>query len=142
MLLLYSCQQEQDIYKRPEWLAGKVYTQVKAQPELSTFATCIEKTGYDEILDVSGSYTIFSPSNEAFNLYFQQNPKYNSVEDIPIPELTEIVKYHIVQNPWSKVQLRTLDVYGWIDTLSTDNNKPKGFKRQTLLLEPDRKYRI
>ena len=142
LLLLYSCKQEQDIYKRPDWLAGKVYTQIKAQPELSTFAKCIELIGYDEILDVSGSYTVFSPSNEAFNLYFQQNPNYNSVEDIPIARLTEIVKYHIVQNPWSKVQLRTLDVYGWIDTLSTDNNKPKGFKRETLLLEPNRKYGI
>ena len=50
LLFLYSCKQEQDIYKRPEWLAGKVYTQVKAVPELSTFAKCIELTGYDEIL--------------------------------------------------------------------------------------------
>ena len=142
LLFIYSCKQEQDIYKRPDWLAGKVYTQVKAQPELSTFATCIELTGYDKILDVSGSYTVFAPSDEAFNLFFQQNPKYNSVADIPIAELTKIVKYHIVQNPWSKLQLRTLDVYGWIDTLSTDNNKPKGFKRETLLLDANRKYGI
>ena len=142
LLYLHSCKQEQDIYKRPDWLAGKVYTQVKAQPELSTFANCIELTGYDKILDVSGSYTVFAPSDEAFNLFFQQNPKYNSVADIPVAELTKIVKYHIVQNPWSKVQLRTLDIYGWIDTLDINNNKPKGFKRETLLLEPNRKYGI
>lgn len=142
LLFLYSCRQEPDIYKRPDWLAGKVYTQILAQPELSTFVKCIELTGYDEILNVSGSYTVFSPSNEAFTKYFSQNTKYKAVEDIPIDELTEIVKYHIVQNPWSKIQLRTLDVYGWIDTLSTDNNKPKGFKRETLLLNPDRKYGI
>ncbi len=142
LLFLFSCRQEPDIYKRPDWLAGKVYTQILAQPELSTFAKCIELTGYDQILDVSGSYTVFSPSNEAFTKFFAENPKYSSVESIPIPELTEIVKYHIVQNPWSKIQLRTLDVYGWIDTLSTDNNKPKGFKRQTLLLNSNRKYGI
>ena len=142
LMLLYSCTQEQDIYKRPDWLAGKVYTQVLAQPELSSFAKCIELTGYDKILNVSGNYTVFAPSNEAFTKYFAQNTKYNSIEGIPIPELTEIVKYHIVQNPWSKIQLRTLDVYGWIDTLSTDNNKPKGFKRETLLLNPNRKYGI
>jgi uncharacterized surface protein with fasciclin (FAS1) repeats len=139
---VFSCKQEPDIYKRPDWLAGKVYTQILAQPELSTFAKCIELTGYDEVLNVSGSYTVFSPSNDAFNQYFAQNTKYNSVEEIPISELTEIVKYHIVQNPWSKIQLRTLDVYGWIDTLSTDNNKPKGFKRETLLMNPNRKYGI
>ncbi len=142
LLYVYSCKQDPDIYKRPDWLAGKVYTQILAQPELSTFAKCIELTGYDQILDVSGSYTVFAPSNEAFTAYFAQNTKYNSVESIPIPELTEIVKYHIVQNPWSKIQLRTLDVRGWIDTLSTDNNKPRGFKRETLLLNPNRKYGI
>jgi len=142
LLLLYSCKQEPDIYKRPDWLAGKVYTQIKAQPELSTFATCIELTGYDKILDVSGSYTAFAPSDDAFKLYFANNPKYKSVQEIPIPELTEIVKFHIVQNPWSKVQLRTLDIYGWIDTLDVNNDKPKGFKRETLLLDPNRKYGI
>jgi uncharacterized surface protein with fasciclin (FAS1) repeats len=142
LILLYGCTQEPDIYKRPDWLAGKVYTQILAQPELSTFASAIELTGYDEILDVSGSYTVFSPSNEAFQLYFANNSKYKSIQDIPIPELTEIVKYHIVQNPWSKDQLRTLDIYGWIDTLDLNNNKPKGFKRETLLLDPNRKYGI
>jgi len=142
LMLINSCKQELDIYKRPDWLAGKVYTQILAQPELSTFATCIELTGYDKILDVSGSYTVFSPSNDAFDAYFAQSSEYNSVDDIPIDKLTEIVKYHIVQNPWSKLQLRTLDVYGWIDTLSNDNNKPKGFKRETLLLDSNRKYGI
>ena len=142
LLLLYSCKQEQDIYKRPDWLAGKVYTQVKSTPELSTFAQCIELTGYDQILDVSGSYTVFAPTDNAFKLYFETNPNYNSVEDIPEQVLEELVKYHIVQNPWSKDQLRTLDVYGWIDTLSVDNNKPRGFKRETLLLNDDRKYGI
>jgi len=142
VLFLYSCKQEPDIYKRPDWLAGKVYTQIKEQPELTTFAKCIELTGYDEILDVSGSYTVFSPSDNAFKLYFEKNTQYKSVEEIPIPELTKLVKFHIVQNPWSKDQLRTLDVYGWIDTLSTDNNKAKGFKRETLLLDPNRKYGI
>lgn len=130
------------IYDRPEWLAGKVYTQVVAQPELSTFATCIERIGYDKILDVSGSYTIFAPSNEAFNLYFASNSKYKSIDDIPVPELERMVKYHIVQNPWSKIQLRTLDIYGWIDTLDINNNEPKGFKRETLLLEKNTKYGV
>lgn len=149
MAVLFSCNRDEfDIYKRPDWLAGKVYTQIldqdgtEGKANLSTFAKCIELTGYDEILDVSGSYTVFSPSNEAFAAYFQSNPKYNSVEDIPIPELERLVKYHIVQNPWSKIQLRTLDIYGWIDTLDLNNNVPKGFKRETLLLEKDTKYGI
>lgn len=130
--------EEDEKYKRPDWLAGKLYTQIKEQPELSTFTKCLELTGYDTIINKSGSYTVFAPTNEAFALYFQNNPVYNSVEDIPLDVLTKIVKYHIVQNPWSKIQLRTLDVYGWIDTLDEENDEPKGFKRETVLLEKDR----
>ncbi len=129
-------------YQRPDWLAGKVYTQLKADPELSTFAKCIELTGYDTIIDVSGSYTVFAPDNEAFTVYLQDHPGYNTVEDIPADELLKLVKYHIVQNPWSKNQLTSLDIWGWIDSTDITNNKPRGYKRQTLLLEKDRNYGI
>ncbi|HDR52115.1 MAG TPA: hypothetical protein ENN90_10945 [Mariniphaga anaerophila] len=142
LLFLNSCQEDLGKYERPEWLAGKLYTQILDRPELSTFARCVELTGYDEIINVSGSYTVFAPSNEAFNAWFADNPSYNSVDDVPLPELERLVRYHIVQNPWSKLQLRSLDVYGWIDTLDINNNQPKGFKRETLLFERDRKYGI
>ena len=142
LILLYSCREDLGKYERPEWLAGKLYTQILEQPELSTFARCIELRGYDKLINVSGSYTVFAPSNEAFNLWFASHPSYNSVDDIPLPELERLVRYHIVQNPWSKLQLRTLDVYGWIDTLDINNNEPKGFKRETLLFERDRKYGV
>jgi uncharacterized surface protein with fasciclin (FAS1) repeats len=143
ILLFWGCQDDSiDKYSRPKWLAGKVYTQVKAQPELSTFAKCIELTGYDTILDISGSYTVFAPTDEAFSLYFQQNSKYKKIEDIPLNLLNNMVKYLIVQNPWSKNQLRSLDVFGWIDAKDLTNNEPRGYKRVTLLLDKDPKYGI
>lgn len=141
-MLLVGCVDEPDKYDRPEWLKGKLYTQMLEIPELSTFSRCIERTGYDEIIDVSGSYTVFAPSNEAFDTYFSENPLYNSVEDIPLPELNRIVKYHIVQDPWTKSQLRKLDIYGWIDTLDLANNIPRGFKRETLLKDDDKKFGV
>ena len=143
-LIIMGCDPEfkEDKYARPDWLAGKVYTQLKDQPNLSTFAECLELTGYDTIIDRSGSYTVFAPDNDAFSAWFQSHPTYNSLGDIPMGKLAEIVKYHIVQNPWTKNQLRTLDVYGWIDTLDLTNNKPRGFKRQTLLLDKNRKLGI
>ncbi|PIF05197.1 MAG: hypothetical protein CSA36_07925, partial [Draconibacterium sp.] len=140
LIFFFSCKEEMNKYDRPDWLAGKVYTQILDQPELSTFASCIEKTGYDKVLDISGSYTVFAPSNDAFNKYFTENTAYSSVDDIPLAVLEELIKYHVVQNPWSKIQLRSLDVFGWIDTLDLNNNEPKGFKRETLFREPNRKY--
>lgn len=142
LLIVYSCNKEFDKFERPEWLQGKLYTQIKSLPELSTFAECLELTGYDDIIDVSGSYTVFSPTNDAFDAFFANSPDYNSVNDIPLNELERIVEYHIIQNSWSKRQLSSFDVYGWIDTLDVNNDKPRGFKRSTILLEDNRKYGI
>ncbi len=144
LLVFYGCSKDdlkQSKYDRPDWLAGKLYTQIKTIPELSTFADLLHVSGYDTIIDMSGSYTIFAPSNEAFKLYFQSS-KYKSVADMPKLEALKLVKYHLVQNPWSKKQLQALDIWGWIDTLDLRNNLPRGYKRETLLLEKDKKYGV
>lgn len=130
------------IYDRPDWLAGKLYTQISTEEDLSVFATCIELTGMDTIIDQSGSYTVFAPTNQAFEEWFRNHPGYNSVEDIPLPELDELVKFHVVQNPWSRLQLTSLDVHGWIDSTDLANNKPRGFKRETLLRKKDKVYGV
>ncbi len=144
LFLLQGCSYDDkyEKYERPEWLAGKVYTQILQMPELSVFAKCIKRIGYDTILDVSGSYTVFAPSDDAWKEYLAEKTPYDSIEQIPLEELRRIVKYHIIQNAWSKIQLRTLDVFGWIDTLDPNNDKPRGFKRETLLKEENRKYGV
>jgi uncharacterized surface protein with fasciclin (FAS1) repeats len=142
LLVFFGCQKEIDKYDPPTWLAGKLYTQIKTKPELSTFAELLHVSGYDTIIDVSGSYTVFAPSNDAFKKFFQESSKYKSVADIPKAEVTRLVKYHLVQNAWSKKQLRSLDYDGWIDTLSLTRNLPKGYKRETLLLGKNQKYGV
>ncbi|MEX0987940.1 MAG: fasciclin domain-containing protein [Bacteroidales bacterium] len=129
-----------DKYERPDWLAGKLFTQLSDSAIFDTFAECLRLTGYDTIINTSGSYTVFAPNNEAFDLFFQEHPTYNSVSEIPESELAQIVKYHIVQNPWTKEQLRSLDVWGWIDPKDETNDEPKGYKRETLLLDKNFKY--
>ena len=113
-------------------LPGNCLPRYRQYPELSTFAKCLQLAGYDSIINTSGSYTVFAPDNEAFDLYFQNHPSYHSVEDIPVQELVRIVKYHIVQNPWSTDQLKSLDVYGWIDSTDINNDEPRGFKRDNI----------
>jgi uncharacterized surface protein with fasciclin (FAS1) repeats len=143
IFVLFSCKQDEfDKYERPAWLAGKVYSQIKVNEELKTFTKCLELTGYDSVIDVSGSYTVFAPTDEAFASYFGSHPRYKKVEDIPLAELKDMVKYHIVQNPWSRDQLRSLDIYGWIDPDDDYNNKPRGYKRETLLLQKNSKFGV
>jgi uncharacterized surface protein with fasciclin (FAS1) repeats len=144
LVFAFSCKDpfKDSKYERPSWLAGKLFTQIQSYPELSTFAKCLQLTGYDSIINTSGSYTVFAPDNAAFDLYFQNHPSYQTVEDIPLQELMRLVKYHVVQNPWSTDQLKSLDVYGWIDSTDINNDEPRGFKRETLLREKDRNYGV
>lgn len=141
-VIMTSCIEEESIYDRPDWLTGKIYTQIEEYDDLSTFAECLELTGYDTILDVSGSYTVFAPTNSAFDAYFAENTKYNSINDIPVGTLTEMVKFLTIQNSWTRDQLQSLDIYGWIDEDDESNDKARGFKRQTLLKRADSFYGI
>jgi len=142
-IALSGCQDDKyiDKYERPAWLAGKVYSQVKEQPELTIFAKGLELTGFDTIIDISGSYTVFGPTDEAFVKWLAEN-QFSSVESVPKEQLEKLISYHIVQNPWSKIQLKTVDVYGWIDTLDESNNKPRGFKRETIFINEERFYPV
>lgn len=144
VLLFFGCKDDKltGIYAPPSWLPGKLYSQIQSKPELTTFAELVKISGYDTIINVSGSFTVFAPSNDAFTQYFQSNPKYKKVADIPKAEAVKLVKYHIVQDGWTKKQLMSLDVNGWIDSLDLKNNLPKGYKRQTLFMEKNRKYGV
>jgi Secreted and surface protein containing fasciclin-like repeats len=130
-------------YKRPSWLAGKVYTQISSNDSLKIFAACVKKVGYDTILNTSGCYTVFAPSDNAFAEFFKNHANYNgSVDNIPYDTLVRIVRSHIINDPWSLEQLHQLDVDGWIDTLGLTNNRPFGYKRESLLRDPNIKIGI
>ncbi|MDA3816357.1 MAG: fasciclin domain-containing protein, partial [Prolixibacteraceae bacterium] len=142
LLTLFSCEDNFDKYEKPAWLEGLLYTKMKTVDNIDTFTKCVELSGYNEVIDVSGSYTVFAPSDEAFELYLQSHAAYNTVEDIPQYELLALVKFHIVQNAWNREQLRKLDVNGWIDPKDEFNNKAWGYKRQTVLLGDDYRFGI
>ncbi len=126
-------------YKSPSWLKGKLFTQIKAQNDLNVFITCLEKTGYDTILNTSGSYTVFAPTDEAFQKFFQDHPEYSSIEDIPVKELDALVRYQVIYNAWTKRQFQTLDVSGWIDP-DNELSEPRAYKRSTLFYEENKSF--
>jgi len=141
---LSSCQdkfENIEKYQRPDWLVGKIYTQIAANPELSMFAQCMVETGFDSLVDKTGTYTAFAPDNEAFEDYLTENA-FGSVEGIPFEEKERLVKTHILQMPWNPEQLQGLSSKGWINLQDLSNNKPFGYKRQTLLKNENRTYPV
>ena len=130
-----------DIYKRPSWLEGKLYTQLSAQSDVSMFIIALKRTGLSEVIEKSGYFTVFAPTDQAFNEFLANNPQYEgSVENIPVGILETIVRSHIIQNGWTLTQLQSLDIDGWIDPDNPNYNEPKGYKRATLVQDSLRKY--
>ncbi len=49
-------------------LSGKnLYEVIAGEPELKVFASLLKKTGYDELLQTSNSFTVFAPQNSAWS---------------------------------------------------------------------------
>lgn len=128
-------------YQRPDWLVGKIYTQIAANPDLSMFAQCMVETGFDTLVNKTGTYTAFAPKDEAFEVYLAAN-NYGSVDGIPLEEKDRLVRSHLIQMPWNTEQLQGLSSKGWINLNDLSNNKPFGYKRQTLLKNENRSYPV
>lgn len=129
-------------YQRPDRLQGKIYTVISKQENMSIFAQFMVDIGYDKILDKTGTYAAFVPSDDEMRNYL--TAKYGTSDPGAIDSTvkSDIVKYHILQMPWSKHQLQSLSARGWINLTDISNNKPTAFKRRTLLREPNRTYNI
>lgn len=129
-------------YQRPDWLQGKIYTQISSQENMSIFSQFMVDIGYDKVVDKTGTYAAFVPSDSVMKIYLLE--KYGTFEPSEIDSSikSDIVKYHILLMPWSKTQLQSLSSFGWIDLSDISNNKPTAFKRKTLLREPNRTYNV
>jgi uncharacterized surface protein with fasciclin (FAS1) repeats len=127
-------------YQRPDWLPGKLYTAVEEQEDLTLFAECLRLTGLDTILDVSGCFTVFAPTDEAMEQYLADH-MYSSISAIPPEALERFTEFHIIQNPWTLEQLQTLSAYGW-RTGEEENLNSYAYKRETIWKNPVRRYWI
>jgi uncharacterized surface protein with fasciclin (FAS1) repeats len=129
-------------YQRPERLQGKLYTQISSQENMSVFSQFMVDVGYDQVVDKTGTYAAFVPSDDVMKEYLLGKYGTSDPGSIDSTVKADIVKYHILPMPWSKEQLQTLSSRGWINLTDVSNNKPTAFKRRTLLREPNKTYKI
>lgn len=84
--------------------------------DLTEFSALISEFGLEDKLKGSGPFTIFVPTNEAFGFLVEDNPDWNSFEDIPQATLQEILDYHFVSD--QKVILQDTFI-GFVNTSKT-----------------------
>ncbi len=129
-------------YQQPDRLDGKVYTLISRQANMSIFAQFMVDVGYDKLVDKTGTYAAFVPTDSVMKIYLMD--KYGTIDPAQIDSTvkSKIVRYHILSMPWSLDQLQNLSSRGWINFADISNNKPTAFKRRTLLREDNRTYKI
>lgn len=95
---------------------GNVQTKTIAQiasenADFSILVQALTRAGLVDVLNNPGSYTVFAPTNAAFNTLLDGA----SIDDVPVSDLTQILLNHVVAGTVQSSQLST----GYVKTLAT-----------------------
>jgi len=104
---LFGCKTGYDEYwpkENPK--TGFIYDKLKNNPEFTIFAAGLERAGLVKFVNVSGLYTVFAPTNDAFQKFFKTKG-YNSINDVPVSNLFSMLSFHIANNMWYYYDFRT-----------------------------------
>ncbi len=118
---LTSCDKEEDddMNNMPE--EKSIAAIASDDPQFSILVDALVKADLVSTLDGTGSFTVFAPTNAAFNELFNALGV-NGVEDLSKEALTPILLYHVVGAEAKSSDLAT----GYIETLSDDTEDGKG----------------
>lgn len=72
----------------------------------------LERTELIDVLDQNGSYTVFAPTNAAFNSFLEEN-NFSSLNDVPVDALREVLLNHVISGAKLSGNLTT----GYVKTL-------------------------
>ena len=84
-----------------------------ADPQFSILVEALQKAGLAETLKGNGPFTVFAPTNNAFNALFAQLGV-SGVKDLTVEQLTPILLYHVISGKVQSSQLQS----GYVSTLS------------------------
>lgn len=82
-------------------------------PNFSILVDALSRADLAETLDQAGSYTVFAPTNDAFLDFLDANG-FESLDDVPVPTLTQVLLNHVV----SGTNLSTGLTTGYVKTLA------------------------
>lgn len=106
--LMFSCSDDDSSSQK------KSITDIASEnPNLSVLVDALNRAGLSETLDQSGSYTVFAPTNQAFLDFLDVNG-FESLDDVPIPTLTQVLLNHVVNGRNLSSGLTT----GYVKTLA------------------------
>jgi uncharacterized surface protein with fasciclin (FAS1) repeats len=100
----YGCNDEYlYLNEAPERLGASIYSTLTSDPRFKTYVQMLQRadSSYIQVLDRTGSRTLFVPDDEAFNRFFQDNPYgYKKVDDMPISLIKSFLRFYTLENAY------------------------------------------
>jgi uncharacterized surface protein with fasciclin (FAS1) repeats len=86
-----------------------------ATDDLSSLVAAVQRAGLvDALSDANVNYTVFAPTNAAFATFLSDNG-FNSVDDVPVDVLTQVLLNHVLGTEVKAADVTT----GYFNTLAT-----------------------
>ena len=112
IFMAYSCSDDDDNTTEPQ--STTIMALASNSDDLSILVTALQRVGLDTTLDTSGSFTVFAPTNTAFENFLADN-NFSALEDIPVDVLTQVLLNHVIAGEAFSTSLST----GYENTLAT-----------------------
>lgn len=113
-LAVISCEDDDDGVVDP---GNSAYDLTKSNANFSTLGLAIERAGLVDVLDGNGNFTVFAPTNNAFNNFLADN-NFATLNDVPVDALRATLLYHVLG---SEVRSSGL-ANGYVKTSSNNSN--------------------
>lgn len=110
-VLMFSCSNDDD-NSNPVIVDNSIAGIASRTPEFSSLVAALDKAGLVQTLSQDGSLTVFAPDNAAFAAFLSAN-NFNSLDDVPVPLLKEVLLNHVVNGTNLSSGLST----GYVKTL-------------------------
>ena len=110
-LIIFTGCKKEDYFARPADLSGPMYQQLEAMGNFTHYLELLDRTEYAQPLKTGGSWTVFAPTDSAFEIYLEENG-YTSVADMPARKVKDIVQYSLIIDMYNTTTL-TYYPSGW-----------------------------
>jgi len=113
ILFLSSCSDDDDPI-----IETNTIVDVAVNNNLSSLVAAVVRADLAETLSGSGPFTVFAPTNAAFQELLDSEPNYNSIDDIPVEDLRALLLFHTLSG-----EVRSTDLSDtYVNTLSQGPN--------------------
>ncbi|WP_406683222.1 fasciclin domain-containing protein [Seonamhaeicola sp. MEBiC1930] len=107
-VVTFGCKPDPLEYARPDNLVGTLVPQLEGLGTFNYYLQGLKQNGYEEPLTKGGSWTLFAPTDEAFESFMAEEG-YASFASIPPERVENIIKYSIIISAWNTTTLTYYD---------------------------------